>query len=462
MVSTQVDTIAAISTPPGIGGIGVIRVSGPASMSIARQLFARPDGSPLSHLASHRVYHGFVLDAAGERVDEGLLCVMRQPRSYTCEDVIEISCHGGGVTTQRVLDAVLARGARVAEPGEFTRRAFLNGRLDLTQAEAVIDLIQARTAASQRAALQQLDGALSRHLRQLRDQLLEVSVHLEAGIDFPEEEVDLLQEAGLTERLADTGTALAQLLVTFERGRLLREGLTTAIVGRPNVGKSSLLNALTGSDRAIVSPYPGTTRDTIEVALDVGGLLLKVVDTAGMRGAVEAIEAEGVRRAKRAADAAELLIVVFDGSHDLTDDDRMVLAATSAKTRILVQNKSDLPSRWSVDRLAADAMQAPWVRVSALQEDGVSDLARAIETRVLGREANAPDDVLLTRTRHRQRIAAALQNVQAAQQALEAGVPVEFAAFDVSEALRQIGAVLGEDYTGEVLDRIFSRFCIGK
>lgn len=462
MAAMWVDTIAAISTPPGIGGIGVIRVSGPASMSIARQLFVRPDGLPLAHLESHRVYHGFVIDTEGERIDEGLLCVMRQPRSYTCEDVVEISCHGGVVTTQCVLDAVLARGARVAEPGEFTRRAFLNGRLDLTQAEAVIDLIHARTVVSQRAALHQLHGALSRHLCNLRDQLLDVSVHLEAGIDFPEEDVDLLHEAALVERLADVITALTQLLATFERGRLLREGLVTAIVGRPNVGKSSLLNALTGCDRAIVSPYPGTTRDTIEVALEVGGLLLKVVDTAGVRGAVEAIEAEGVRRAKRAAEAAELLIVVFDGNNDLTDDDRMMLAATSAKPRILVQNKSDLASKWSPDMLGAEAMTLPLVKVSALRGDGLSDLERTIKHQVLGSESSEQHEVLLTRARHRQRVAAALENVQAAQQALIRGIPIEFAAFDVSEALRQIGDILGEDYTGEVLDRIFSNFCIGK
>jgi tRNA modification GTPase len=458
----RVDTIAAISTPPGVGGIGVIRVSGPATMPIARQVFVRPDGLPLPRPESHRVYHGFVIDTEGERIDEVLLCVMRQPHSYTCEDVVEISCHGGVVTTQCVLDAVLARGARVAEPGEFTRRAFLNGRLDLTQAEAVIDLIHARTVASQRAALHQLDGALSRYLRNLREQLLDVSVHLEAGIDFPEEDIDLIHEAGLTKRFADIVAALTQLLETFERGRLMREGLLTAIVGRPNVGKSSLLNVLSGCDRAIVSPHPGTTRDTIEVALEMGGLLINVVDTAGIRGVVEAVEAEGVRRAKRAAEAAELLIVVFDGSNDLSDDDREVLAATSAKPRVLVQNKSDLPPRWSLDMLGVEAMTSPLVKVSALQGDGLSDLESAIKHQVLGRESTEQREVLLTRARHRERVAAALENVQAAQQALTQGVPVEFVAFDVSEALRQIGDVLGEDYTGEVLDRIFSKFCIGK
>lgn len=456
------DTIAAISTPPGIGGIGVIRVSGPATMSIAQQVFVRPDGLPLPRFESHRVYHGFVIDPEGERVDEGMLCVMRQPRSYTCEDVIEISCHGGAITTQRVLDAVLACGARVAEPGEFTRRAFLNGRLDLTQAEAVIDLIHARTTASQRAALQQLDGALSRHLRNLREQLLDVSVHFEAAIDFPEEDVELIHEAGLIKRLADVVTALMQLLKTFERGRLMREGVVAAIVGRPNVGKSSLLNALSGCDRAIVSPHPGTTRDTIEVALEMGGLLLNVVDTAGIRGAVEAIEAEGVRRARRAVETAELLIVVFDGSSDLSDDDHEVLAATSGKPRVLVQNKGDLPCKWSRDMLGAEAVPLPLVKISALHGDGLCELECAIQHQVSGSESADQHDVLLTRTRHRERVAAALENVQTAQQALVAGVPLEFVAFDVSEALRQIGDILGEDYSGEVLDRIFTSFCIGK
>jgi tRNA modification GTPase len=408
------------------------------------------------------VYHGFVLDAGGERVDEGLLCVMQQPRSYTREDVVEISCHGGVITTQGVLDAVLARGARVAEPGEFTRRAFLNGRLDLTQAEAVIDLIHARTAASHRAALHQLEGTLSRHLRDLRDQLLEVSVHLEAGIDFPEEDVDLIHEAGLMKRLAAIATALARLLQTFERGRLMREGVVTAIVGRPNVGKSSLLNALVGRDRAIVSPYPGTTRDTIEAELQVDGLLIRVIDTAGMRTTVDAIEIEGVQRARQAAEASQLLIVVLDGSEDLTADDHAILAQTSAQPRVLIQNKSDLPSTWSRDMLGSEAVAAPLIEVSAIQRYGLSDLENAIKQQVLGSESFGQGDVLLTRTRHRQQVAAALDSVRAAAHALTQGTPVEFAAFDVSEALRQVGYVLGEDYTGEVLDRIFSGFCIGK
>jgi tRNA modification GTPase len=457
-----VETIAAISTPPGVGGIGVIRVSGPAAVAIAQRVFVRPGGRPLQHPESHRVYHGFVIDACGERVDEALLCVMRQPRSYTREDTAEISCHGGVVTTQRVLDAVLTQGARVAEPGEFTRRAFLNGRLDLTQAEAVIDLINARTSASHRAALTQLEGALSRYLRDLREQLLQVSVYLEASIDFPEEDLELASSGGLSERLSGVAGQLTHLLATFERGRVLREGLATVIVGRPNVGKSSLLNTLVGRDRAIVSPYPGTTRDTIEVALELEGLLLRIIDTAGIRTAADAIEQEGVQRARTAIAQAELLLVVLDGSARLTADDYALLTETAGKPRILVRNKCDLPARWLPAELAAVGNGAPLVEVSALHGDGLPALERAIVQQALGNEPLEHSEVLLTRARHRQSLVLALHNVQTAEQGLRQGIPVECVAFDVTEALQHIGEVLGEPCASDVLDRIFSSFCIGK
>ena len=322
------DTIAAIATPLGVGGIGVVRLSGPDAVAVAQRVFVRPGGLPLTRLQSHRAYHGFVVDAQGERIDEALLCAMRQPHSYTREDVAEISCHGGVMIVQRVLETVLAQGARVAEPGEFTRRAFLNGRLDLTQAEAVIDLINARTQASHRAAINQLDGALSRHLRALREDLIQVSVYLEAGIDFPEEDLQLVSEAVLCERLQGVATRLEALSASFARGRLLRDGMAVAVVGRPNVGKSSLLNALLGRDRAIVSPQPGTTRDTIEEELSIDGVLVRLTDTAGLHTATDVIEQEGMRRARTAVERAELLIVVLDGSTALTADDLLVLAET--------------------------------------------------------------------------------------------------------------------------------------
>lgn len=458
----EADTIVAIATPPGVGGIAVLRLSGPQAITIAQRIFVQSNGSAVSRLVSHRVQHGFVVDVQGRRVDEVMLCVMRQPRSYTREDVVEISCHGGLLASQRVLDVVLAQGARVAEPGEFTKRAFLNGRLDLAQAEAVIDVINARTVASQHAALSQLEGMLSQRLRDFREELLQVSVHLEAGIDFPEEELDLVPASELRTRLGALAVRLAQLLETFRRGRVVREGLVVAIIGRPNVGKSSLLNALLGRDRAIVSPHPGTTRDTIEDALDIQGVLVRIIDTAGMRTATDVVEQEGVRRARDAVQRAELLIVVLDGNTALAAEDVLVLTDTAHKPRLLVRNKCDLPAQWSLEDLALMAPETMLLDVSALQEQGLHALECAIVQQALGHEPLAQDEVFLTHARHRQSIAVALQNVRAAEQGLQQGIPLEFVAFEVTEAMEQIAEILGEKCSEEVLDRIFSRFCIGK
>lgn len=456
------DTIAAIATPLGAGGIGVVRLSGPDAVPIAQRVFVRPNGAPLRQPQSHRMYYGFVLDSAGERVDEGLCCVMRQPRSYTREDVAELQCHGGVLTTQRVLEAVLAQGARVAEPGEFTRRAFVNGRLDLTQVEAVIDVINARTLASHRAALQQLEGTLSQRLRALREELLHVSVALEVGIDFPDEDIDFVPVPALRASLLALADQLTRLLATFAQGRTLREGLAIAIVGRPNVGKSSLLNALLGRDRAMVSPHPGTTRDTIEEALHIAGFLVRMIDTAGIRVSSDTLEQEGMRRARAAAQQADLLLVLLDASVPLTADDVLVLTETAQTPRLLVRTKSDLPASWFPEALADYTAHEPCLDVSAVQGEGLETLERLLVHRALGHEPFAQDEILLTRARHYQNLSTACTNVHTAAQGLQQNMPLELVAFEVTEALQQIAEVLGEHCSDEILDRIFSSFCIGK
>ena len=459
MEAARTDTIAAIATPLGVGGIGVVRVSGPDAVAVAQRVFVRRNGVPVTRLQSHHAYHGFVVDKRGERLDEALLCAMRQPRSYTREDVAEISCHGGILITQRVLDAVLDQGVRVAEPGEFTRRAFLNGRLDLTQAEAVIDLINARSQASHRAAISQLEGALSRRLRTIREELIQVSVYLEAGIDFPDEDLQLVSEEVLSGRLTGVASQLEALGGSFARGRLLRDGMAVAVVGRPNVGKSSLLNALLGRDRAIVSPQPGTTRDTIEEELTIGGVMVRLTDTAGFHSAVDLIEQEGMRRARAAVERAELLIVVLDGSAALTAEDHLVLAETADAPRLVVRNKCDLLPSWTAVDLTSSG---PILDVSALHEEGLGELGEAIVAHALSDEPLSRDEVLLTRARHHQGIVGALENVRTAGCALQDGVPLECVALDVGEALQNLADILGENIAGEVLDRIFHQFCVGK
>jgi tRNA modification GTPase len=299
-------------------------------------------------------------------------------------------------------------------------------------------------------------------LRELRDELLQVSVYLEAGIDFPEEDIELLSAGGLVERLDAVEVRLTRLLATFERGRIVREGLATAIIGRPNVGKSSLLNALLGRDRAIVSPQPGTTRDTIEAEWELDGLWLRIIDTAGIRSTDDAIEQEGVRRAREVVERAELLIVVLDGSAALLPDDHLLLTETVAKPRVLVRNKCDLPWRWCVSDLGGPHQEAPLLAVSATQGDGLAELEQTIVQQAIGHAPLNQDEVILTQARHRQSLAVAVANVRTAASGLGQGTPLEFVAFDVSEAIRQLSAVLGEDDAGKVLDLIFSQFCIGK
>lgn len=455
------DTIAAVATPPGAGGIGIIRVSGPKAEEIGRLLF-RPAKGPCS-FETHRLYHGDLLSPeTGDLLDEVLITLMRGPRSFTGEDVLEIHCHGGPVLIRSVLEAVLRSGARPADPGEFTRRAFLNNRMDLSQAEAVADLISAQTRRGIDACLAQLKGRLSEKIRILRDSLLGVLVLLEADVDFPEEDLENLPLTEIAGRMAFAASEIRAILGTYDEGRMFREGLRTVIAGRPNVGKSSLLNRLLGEERAIVTPIPGTTRDFIEEAVRIGGMLVRLTDTAGVRDPENMIERQGVERVWEKLAGADAVILMLDGSEALSEEDRMLLKSAEKNKCILTVNKSDLPQRLTDADIAGEMPGAVPVRISAKYGDGLDRLKQAILALAAGDGSPSEGDVLLGSLRHKAAFEQAGALIGRARESLLGGLSPEFAALDIREALRHLGEIVGETTSEDLLDRIFASFCIGK
>jgi tRNA modification GTPase len=452
------DTIAAIATPLGEGGLAVVRISGPKALAVADACFA-PVGNSAhkpSTAPSHTIQFGHVC-RDGQNVDEVLLAVMRAPRTFTREDVIEITCHGGLLPAKLVLDAVLAAGARLAEPGEFTRRAFLNGRIDLAQAEAVADLIHSRTELALRAANEQLAGKLSQRINTLRDRMLETLAHVEAHIDFPEEDLEPDTRAQLIARL-EAGLALMdELLRTANEGQILRRGIRAAIIGRPNAGKSSLLNQLLGRDRAIVSAIPGTTRDTIEETANIRGLPVVFIDTAGLREGGDEIEVEGIRRSRSTLESAELVLHVFDAAEPLTTADEKFLAEFAVKKRILVRNKTDLPPR-----LKLPPAPAPTVEVSCLTGEGIETLKDAIKQMAWSGEIKAEMLEVMINSRHQDALQRAREATLHTVEALRAEQGLELVAMELRIAVNAVGEVVGKTATEDLLDMIFSQFCIGK
>lgn len=451
------DTIAAIATPLGEGGLAVVRVSGARALAIADICFRSsrgPERKP-SAAKSHTLHHGRVV-RDGSAVDEVLLAVMRAPRTYTREHTVEISCHGGLLPAKATLDAVLAAGARLALPGEFTKRAFLNGRLDLAQAEAVADVISARTELALRAAEEQLAGKLSQRVNELREELLGTLAHVEAHIDFPEEDIAPDTRETLAGRLERGGAFLERLLRTANEGQLLRRGLRAAIIGRPNAGKSSLLNQLLGRDRAIVSPVPGTTRDTIEETASVRGVPVVFIDTAGLREAGDAIEVEGVRRSRESLERAELILHVLDASEPLSPGDGVFLREFAGRPRIVVRNKADLPAKLGA------LPSGPVVDVSCATGAGIEALKDAIQELMWAGGIHAEMLEVMINARHQDALRRAREAVARGLAALRAGQSLEFAALDLRIAVNAAGEVVGKTATEDLLDAIFSRFCIGK
>ena len=454
------DTIAAVATATGAGGIGIIRVSGPLSTAIAARVFA--PSATAAKWESHRLYHGQLRAADGHVLDEGLAVVMRGPRSYTGEDVLELHCHGSPVLLRRALSEVLRCGARLAEPGEFTRRAFLNGRLDLAQAEAVLDLVRARTAAGAALAAQQLGGRLSEHLAGLRAYLTDLKALIEVQIDFSEEEVDI-SASQLLSTIDKCLVTIQDLINTFERGAILRDGLRAAIVGKPNVGKSSLLNALLGEDRAIVTAVAGTTRDTIDETADFDGVPVVLSDTAGLRDPerADALERLGIERTAAKIAQAQVLLKVLDAAAPLDEEDFAMLKAAAATPQVVVLNKIDLPqvvSEQEVRRLA----DGPIVSVSATKRRGLAGLRRAVVGQWFNGDGPTAQAPVLASVRHRDALEKARHALALARAAICRGHPPELVAVDVQDAIDHIGTITGKVTSEDVLDQIFSEFCIGK
>ena len=446
------DTIAAIATPPGSGGIGIIRVSGPAAESIATEVFRRTPDGPWQ---THRLYHGRIVEQNGSFLDEALAVLMRAPSSYTGEDVLELHCHGSPVILRLALQSILRLGARPAGPGEFTKRAFINSKLDLTQAEAVIDLVRARTPESASQAADQLFGGLSRSLAALRHQLIRVKAHLEACIDFGDEDLNV-DEAATADSLAEAVRQIDALLSSYARGRLLRHGLQVAITGRPNVGKSSLLNALLGEDRAIVTPTPGTTRDVIEESADFGGVPVVLRDMAGLRDAAGEVERIGVERARRVVEEADVVMLVLDASlppespAEYVDDERAIIAL----------NKIDLPCAWAETDIAALEARYRVARVSAKEHLGLDGLRHTVIERTGTRARDAAPT--LTSSRQHDALFKVRESLCHALDAVRDTLPPDLVAVDVQAALDHIGSVTGQVTSEDVLDTIFREFCIGK
>jgi len=454
------DTIAALATPPGEGGVAIVRLSGPDAERISGEIFSRV-GRRNGRLRSHVLHHGNITDVkTGEFFDEALLVLMRKPHSYTGEDVLEIHCHGGPLLTSRLLQLVLSRGARHAEPGEFTRRAFLNGRIDLAQAEAVLDLIQARTETGMKLAVQQMHGELSKWVAELREELLDILAQVEAGIDFPEEDIELLHKHALIEKIEVLGRKIFEILASYEWGRLFREGAKVCIAGRPNVGKSSLLNALLGVERVIVTPEPGTTRDVIEESINLDGLPVVLWDTAGIRETDNPVEKIGVEFSRRHAQLADATMFVVDGASPHAVEDESILQATLGKKGLVVINKIDLPQKLDHSWLSDAAPDKPTVAISAKEGRGIDRLKATLRELLL--DMPPEPSVTLTNLRHKAALERSVEGLKSAVKAIKDDASPDLVMVDLAEAKDGLAEVVGEVYDDDILERIFTKFCIGK
>lgn len=455
------ETIAAISTPIGEGAIAIVRLSGPEAIEISNNILR---GKDLKEVDTHTIHYGKLVEPKTEEViEEVMVTVLRGPKTFTREDTVEINCHGGLVSVNRVLELVLEQGARLAEPGEFTKRAFLNGRIDLSQAEAVMDLIRAKTDRAMSVALKQMDGRLSKLIKNLRQELLETLAHVEVNIDYPEyDDVEEMTHEVMIEKANKVKYEVEQLLITAKQGKILREGIGTAIIGRPNVGKSSLMNALVHENKAIVTDVPGTTRDVIEEYVNVRGVPLRLIDTAGIRETEDIVERIGVEKSRQVLKEADLILLVLNYGDELAEEDEKLFEAVEGLDVIVIVNKTDLPQKINMDRVNQLAKDHPLVTTALIEEKGIDELELAIANIFFEGDIDVGDLTYVSNVRHIQLLKQAQQTLGDAISAIESGVPIDMVQIDITRTWELLGEIIGDTVHESLIDQLFSQFCLGK
>lgn len=448
------DTIAAIGTALGVGSISIIRVSGKDSISVVNQIFKEKN---LEEVASHTIHYGHIIDKE-EIIDEVLVSVMKGPKSFTAEDVVEINCHGGIAPTNRILEVLFENGARQAEPGEFTKRAFLNGRIDLTEAEGIMDLIESKTDKMREIALKQVEGSISSFIKKTREALIQVISQMEVNIDYPEyEDIKELGHSDLVEPLTNISEKMQRVLIESKNAKIIKEGILTSIIGKPNVGKSSLLNALLEEDKAIVTDVPGTTRDIIEGLIHLDGLLLHVIDTAGIRETEDKVEKIGVEKSKSFIDQAELILFVLNNNEEITEEEKHLYESICDKNHIVIVNKVDLSNHLDISFIKEDI-----IYMSTTENKGIMDLKNRIKKLYHFEKLEQKDFTYISNARSLALIKKAKKHIDESKEGILSGIPVDMVLIDLKEAWDALGEIIGETYTDELLDELFSRFCLGK